>query len=30
MGVNVNKGHFGGHHLVGDSCPPIIFEVVPN
>ena len=24
-----NKGPFGGHHLGGDSCPPITFEVVP-
>ena len=23
------RGPFGGHHLGGDSCPPITFEVVP-
>ena len=28
--MNFNKGPFGGHHLGGDSCPPITFEVVPN
>ena len=29
MAMNFNKGPFGGHHLGGDSCPPITFEVVP-
>ena len=29
MDMNSNKGLFGGHHLGGDSCPPISFEVVP-
>ena len=28
MAMNFNKGPFGGHHLGGDSCPPITFEVV--
>ena len=30
MAMNFNKGPFGGHHLGGDSCPPITFEVVPR
>ena len=29
LAMNFNKGPFGGHHLGGDSCPPITFEVVP-
>ena len=28
MAMNLSKGPFGGHHLGGDSCPPITFEVV--
>ena len=27
--MNFKKGPFGGHHLGGDLCPPITFEVVP-
>ena len=27
VGMNLNKGPFGGHHLGGDSCPPLTFEV---
>ena len=29
VAMNFNKGPFGGHHLGGDSCPPITFKVVP-
>ena len=28
--MNATKGPFGGHHLGGDSRPPITFEVVPT
>ena len=28
MAMNFNKGPFGGHHVGGDSCLPITFEVV--
>ena len=27
--MTFNEGPFGGHHLGGDSCPPITFGVVP-
>ena len=30
LAMNFKKGPFGGHHLGGDSCPPITFEVVPD
>ena len=30
MTVNFIQAPFGGHHLGGDSCPPITFEVVPT
>ena len=29
VAMNFNKGPFGEHHLGGDSCPPITFQVVP-
>ena len=29
MAMNFNQVPFGGHHLGGNSCPPITFEVVP-
>ena len=29
MGMSFNWGPFGGHHLGGESCSPITFEVVP-
>ena len=29
LGMNFNKGPFGGHSSGEDSCPPFTFEVVP-
>ena len=30
VGMIFDNGPFGGHHLGGDLCPPITFDVVPH